>query len=127
LIGFHGFAAARNFSFQQATKEYILWLDADDVIQEADRKKFIQLKNNLSSSIDSVSMEYQLSFDDQGKAVRSFSFIVYRRCFAINAEVRSLSQVELGEIRFNFHSKGVLDFGRHQAEEGKHLFSIDTI
>jgi glycosyltransferase involved in cell wall biosynthesis len=67
----HDFAAARNFSFQQATKEYILWLDADDVIQEADRKKFIQLKNNLSSSIDSVSMEYQLSFDDQGKAVTS--------------------------------------------------------
>ena len=27
----HHFAAARNFSFQQATKEYILWLDADDV------------------------------------------------------------------------------------------------
>lgn len=27
----HHFAAARNFSFQQATKDYILWLDADDV------------------------------------------------------------------------------------------------
>lgn len=26
----HHFAAARNFSFQQATKDYILWLDADD-------------------------------------------------------------------------------------------------
>ncbi|MER2072437.1 MAG: glycosyltransferase family 2 protein, partial [Psychrobacillus sp.] len=25
------FAAARNYSFEQATKEYILWLDADDV------------------------------------------------------------------------------------------------
>ena len=24
------FAAARNFSFQQATKDFILWLDADD-------------------------------------------------------------------------------------------------
>ena len=28
------FAAARNFSFSKATKEYILWLDADDVIEE---------------------------------------------------------------------------------------------
>lgn len=27
------FAAARNFSFQQATKDWILWLDDDDVVQ----------------------------------------------------------------------------------------------
>ena len=25
------FSAARNFSFQQATRQYILWLDADDI------------------------------------------------------------------------------------------------
>ena len=28
------FAAARNFSFSKATQEYILWLDADDVLLE---------------------------------------------------------------------------------------------
>ena len=38
------FAKARNFSFSKATKDYILWLDADDVIFEADRKKFKELK-----------------------------------------------------------------------------------
>lgn len=26
----HDFSAARNFSFRQATQDYILWLDADD-------------------------------------------------------------------------------------------------
>ncbi|MEN2453310.1 glycosyltransferase family 2 protein, partial [Bacillus sp. JR_15] len=38
------FAKARNFAFSRATKEYILWLDADDVLLEEDRQKFLQLK-----------------------------------------------------------------------------------
>jgi len=34
------FSAARNFAFSKATKEYILWLDADDIIDTEDIKKF---------------------------------------------------------------------------------------
>jgi len=60
------FAAARNFSFQQATKEYVLWLDADDVFTEVNRKKFKILKQTLQQSTDAVSMNYQLSFDNEG-------------------------------------------------------------
>lgn len=65
------FAAARNFSFQQATKKYILWLDADDVFTEENREKFKILKQSLQQSTDSVSMGYQLSFDNEGN-VTSF-------------------------------------------------------
>lgn len=32
------FSAARNFAFGKATKDYILWLDADDVLLEEDQK-----------------------------------------------------------------------------------------
>lgn len=60
------FAAARNFSFQQATKEYILWLDADDVFSEEDQEKFKALKKSLTPDIDAVSMNYYLSFDAEG-------------------------------------------------------------
>lgn len=60
------FAAARNFSFQQATKEYILWLDADDVLLEEDQEKFKALKESLTLDIDAVSMNYNLSFDNEG-------------------------------------------------------------
>ena len=35
----HHFAAARNFSFQQATKDYILWLDEDDVLLPVVQKR----------------------------------------------------------------------------------------
>jgi len=62
----HHFAAARNFSFQQATKEYILWLDADDVLLEEDQEKFKALKESLTLDIDAVSMNYNLSFDNEG-------------------------------------------------------------
>ncbi|WP_312505062.1 glycosyltransferase [Lysinibacillus sp.] len=60
------FAKARNFSFQQATKDYILWLDADDVITKENQYKFSQLKQSLFPSIDAVTMDYYLSLDHDG-------------------------------------------------------------
>ena len=65
------FAAARNFSFQQATKQYILWLDADDIFTAEDMEKFKLLKAKLEPDIDAVSMDYYLSFDEDGN-VNSF-------------------------------------------------------
>ncbi|MBW7473389.1 glycosyltransferase [Paenibacillus oenotherae] len=62
------FAAARNFSFAQATQSYIMWLDADDVLQEKDREKFLKLKASLPQEVDSVVMEYHLTFDMAGNA-----------------------------------------------------------
>lgn len=60
------FAAARNFSFSKATKEYIFWLDADDVFLEPDRKAFEELKRTLDPSTDLVMMKYHVGFDAQG-------------------------------------------------------------
>ncbi len=65
------FAAARNFAFEQASQEYILWLDADDIILEADQIKLIALKNSLDPSVDSVTMHYHLGFDDYGNVIAS--------------------------------------------------------
>lgn len=65
------FAAARNFSFEKATKEYILWLDADDVLLPEDQEKLKELKKSLQPSIDAVSMNYKLSVDEEGN-VTSF-------------------------------------------------------
>ena len=60
------FAAARNYSFGQAAMDYILWLDADDVLLEEDRKKFVRLKEQLDPHIDAVTMDYHLAFDANG-------------------------------------------------------------
>src|SRR5690625_1597651 len=60
------FKDARNKSFNYATKEYIFYIDADDVLLEEDRIKFLQLKKNLDPSIDSVSMYYNAGMDEYG-------------------------------------------------------------
>lgn len=44
------FAAARNFSFSKVTADYTCWLDADDELKEADRKKLIELKPRLAEA-----------------------------------------------------------------------------
>lgn len=66
------FSAARNFSFSKATMDYILWLDADDVVLEEDLTKFKQLKESLDPKIDIVMMKYNVGFDDQGNV--NFSY-----------------------------------------------------
>lgn len=60
------FAAARNFSFSKASMDYILWLDADDVLLPENSEKLYHLKHSLSPSIDAVSMQYHCDFDDYG-------------------------------------------------------------
>lgn len=58
------FAAARNYAFSKATKEYIYSADADEVLDEANREKFRILKNELMPEIEIVQMYYsnQLKF-----------------------------------------------------------------
>ncbi|WP_308345873.1 tetratricopeptide repeat-containing glycosyltransferase family 2 protein [Priestia aryabhattai] len=60
------FSAARNFAFSKATKDYILWLDADDIITEENITKFLTLKQALTHDVDAVSMAYHLTFDPNG-------------------------------------------------------------
>lgn len=66
------FSAARNFAFDQATMDYILWLDADDIIPPKDCIKFLKLKNELTFDVDAVMMYYNTAFDDDGRATFSY-------------------------------------------------------
>ena len=60
------FAKARNYSFSKATKEYVFWLDADDVVLEEDRKKLIKLKEGMDGTVDVYTMIYNYSQDENG-------------------------------------------------------------
>lgn len=66
------FSAARNFSFSKATKEFAMWMDADDVFTEADRDAFVQLKESIPQDVDVVMMRYHTAFDEEGKPVFSY-------------------------------------------------------
>ncbi|MGL5712429.1 MAG: glycosyltransferase, partial [Paraclostridium sp.] len=60
------FGDARNFAFSKATKDYIMWLDADDIVTEENTNKIINIKNNFNTQIDSINMRYVLSEDANG-------------------------------------------------------------
>ncbi|WP_163859566.1 tetratricopeptide repeat-containing glycosyltransferase family 2 protein [Paenibacillus elgii] len=67
----YDFSAARNFAFEQATKEYIMWLDADDVLEPEDCQRLSRLKQSADFPYDSVTMLYHLTFDDEGRPVHT--------------------------------------------------------
>lgn len=67
------FSKARNFSFSKATKEYILWLDADDVILNEDKEKLLELKSSLDKNVDIVMMKYNIAYDKSGEATYSYN------------------------------------------------------
>ncbi|PHG66539.1 glycosyltransferase [Bacillus toyonensis] len=67
----YDFSAARNEAFSYATKEYIFWLDADDILMPEEVQKLHVLKNALNLHIDAVSMNYHADFDTQGNVTGS--------------------------------------------------------
>lgn len=66
------FSAARNFAFSQACGDYILWLDADDILTEENQQKLKQVINDLDESVDAVSMLYQIAFDEYDNPTFSY-------------------------------------------------------
>ena len=65
------FSAARNFSFSKASTDYIMWLDADDVVTYDNKNKIIELKRNLSGE-NVVMLKYNTAFDENGNATFSY-------------------------------------------------------
>lgn len=61
----HDFSAARNYSFTKAVMDYIYVADADEVIDEENRQRFLLLKQELLPEIDIVQMKYanQLAYN----------------------------------------------------------------
>lgn len=75
------FSAARNFSFSKATMDYIMWLDADDVVLRDDAMKMQQLKATMDPIVDVVMMRYDSAFDQHGNTTLSyFRSRLLKRC-----------------------------------------------
>lgn len=70
------FSKARNFSFSKATGDYIIWLDADDVIPKEEQEKILALKLKLNENYlpNIIMCYYVASVDNAGKP----NFYYYR-------------------------------------------------
>lgn len=74
------FSLARNYSFKFSTCEYIMWLDADDVITNKNIKKLNIIKQKLNA--DTYMLKYQVAFDEKNKV----TFEYYRERIIKNCE-----------------------------------------
>ena len=87
----YDFSKARNYSFSKATKEYKMWIDADDVISESEISKIITLKEKLSDKkVDVVNLKYSLGNNQKGNS----SLLYYReRIVKNNANFKWIGQI----------------------------------
>ena len=66
------FAAARNFAFSKGTCDYLMWLDADDIILPEDAEAFLKCKAEWDPAVDTAMLKYNIAFDEQGKPTFSY-------------------------------------------------------
>lgn len=133
------FGKARNYAFSKATKDYIMWLDADDYITQENRSKIADLKESLESSIDGVSidgvsMHYSLSRDGKGhttfslrrnriiKASKGFKWIGrIHEYLEVSGNIRH-EEIYIHHDKHKFHTDRNLTIFRNM-QENKEEFS----
>ena len=58
------FAEARNYAYSKATCDYMMWLDADDVISDENIARFLKLKRTMPEDTDVVFTIYRTPVED---------------------------------------------------------------
>ena len=66
------FSEARNFNFNQARHELVIWLDADDLLVNGERLKEVVKRFEEKDSLDSVWLQYHYDHDKDGNCVCVF-------------------------------------------------------
>lgn len=133
------FSAARNFSFSLATKEYVLWLDADDILLQEDLEKFKSLKETLEPSVDSVTMWYNIGFDEYGnittryrrnrlvKRNRNFKWIGFvHEYLAVYGNIIN-SEISITHKKINHTTNRNLEIYQKKLESGVNFTTRDVL
>jgi len=114
------FSAARNFAFSKGTKDYLMWLDADDVILEEDRIKFKNLKEKIDYTTDIYNMQYNLNLDKDGNPGYIFTRARlfkreknYKWIYPIHEYVPISGKVENVDIAITHKKESINDPGRN--------------
>lgn len=132
------FAEARNYSFSKATKDYILWLDADDVLLEEDCIKLKKLKENMNNDIDIITFKYNYISDEEGnpllifrrerlvKRKRNFKWVGFVHEFIAGTGVRLDADITVTHKRIHNDSDRNLNIYKKKLSEGVQLSVRDV-
>ena len=70
----NNFSAARNCALKNSTTDYIMWLDADDVVEESTRDRLYKMKEYLQNETHTAYLiPYYLEFDKQNNYTQGIS------------------------------------------------------
>ena len=112
------FSQARNYAFSKATKEYIIWLDADDIIDTENINKILELKNStIKKSVDVYMLKYATSFDKAGNIL----FYYYRERIIKNCNL-AFWQGRVHEVIVPF---GTIEYFEIVIEHRKNYDNLD--
>lgn len=103
------FSDARNFSLEKASGEYLMWLDADDIVSDENIKKINKLKQNLVADI--YMLKYVIAFDEMNNPTFSYyrerifkRSLGYRFVGFIHEAIPAFGRIEYLDIEI-FHKK----------------------
>ncbi len=132
-VWINDFADARNFAFSKATMDYIYSADADEVLDEINRQRLMQLKEIMMPEIEMVQMHYITppEYNTTANFIKEYRPKLYKRLRtftwidAVHETVRLDpviydSDIEIMHLPQNLHSSR--DFGIFRAvfeKEGK--------
>lgn len=72
------FSLARNYAFSKATSQYIMWLDADDVVPKSSLKKLLELKKELKADV--YMLKYNIAFLNNKPTFSYFRERIVKNC-----------------------------------------------
>ena len=97
------FAAARNFAFSKGTGEYLLWMDAEDILPSGEKEKLLALKADLRENpCDMVMMLFDRGVDEGGRTKFScYRERLVRRCLQARWQGRANEMIPpFGSVRY---------------------------
>jgi len=102
FVWVNDFSAARNHSFSKASKQYIMWLDADDIILPKHKDSLIALKSSLDSSYDIVALKYDVAPSLQSTRERIFKRSKnYHWCDPVHEYIPLIGNIFYADIAIN--------------------------
>lgn len=115
------FSKARNFAFSLATSDYIMWLDADDILLPKDKLELEKIKKELDGIKKQIVAKYNVGFDENGNVNFTYNreriFLRSQKYTWIGA-IHEVIPIDSDAIYANFavtHNK------KHPTEKGRNL------